>query len=63
MKNFPRVLSNSLLYLETRNVNSTHFGTLEILHRPYKLKKMLNTTAAVFMEVIVHVMETMLLNP
>ena len=63
MKNFPRVLSNSLLYLETRNVNSTQFETLEILHPPYKCKKMLNTTAAVFMEVIVHVVETMLLNP
>ena len=63
MKNFPRVLSNSLLYLETRNVNSTQFETLEILHLPYKWKKMLNTTAAVFMEVIVHVVETMLLNP
>ena len=44
-------------------VNSKFFGTLEALDHSFKLKIMLNTTAALFTNVLVRVVETMTVNP
>ena len=51
------------LYLQIINVNSALFGTLERLDHSFKLKIVLNTTAAWFMMVTVRVVKTMLVNP
>ena len=51
------------LYLPIINVNSALFGTLERLDHSFKLKIVLNTTAAWFMTVTVRVVKTMLVNP
>ena len=48
-------------YIYIVNVNSTLFGSLEILNHSFKLK--INTTAALFMKVIVRVVKTMSVNP
>ena len=50
-------------YIYIVNVNSTLFGSLETLDHSFKLKIMLNTTAALFMKVIVLVVKTMSVNP
>ena len=63
MKNLPKTLSKSSLHLQIRNVNSTLFGTLEKVDHSFKLRIMRNTTAALFMRVIVHVVKTMSVNP
>ena len=42
-------LQKTLLYSQITNVNSTLFGTLEMLDRSFKLKIMLNNTAALFL--------------
>ena len=46
LKNLQKALSKSSLYLQIINLNLTLFGTLEILDHSFKLKIMLNTTAA-----------------
>ena len=63
MKNLQKSLSKGLLYLQILNVNSTMFGTLEILDHPFKLKIMLNTTAALFTKVIGCVVKPILVDP
>ena len=52
-----------MLFLQILNVNSTMFGTLEVLDHPFKLKIMLNTTAALFTKIIGRVVKPMLVNP
>ena len=63
IKNLQKVLSKGLLFLQILNVNSTMFGTLEVLDHPFKLKIMLNTTAALFTKIIGRVVKPMLVNP
>ena len=64
MKNLLKPLSKtkSSLYLQTLNINSTLFGTLETVDHSFKLKIMWNTTAVLFTKVIVRVVETMSVN-
>ena len=59
---FTKNLIKKLVIL-TNNVNSALFETLETLDHSFKLKIMLNTTAAWFMKVIVCVVITMSVNP
>ena len=61
-KNLQKALSKSSLYLQITNINSTLFGTLETLDHSFKLKIMLNTTATLFIKVIVRVVKTMSMN-
>ena len=46
-----------------KSVNSTLSGTPETLDHSFKLKIMLNTTAAWFMKLIVRVVKTKSVNP
>ena len=43
--------------------NKYKFGILETLYHSFKLKIMLNTTTALFVKVVVHVVKTMPKNP
>ena len=43
--------------------NKDKFGILETLYHSFKLKIMLNTTTALFVKVVVHVVKTMPKNP
>ena len=52
MKNLQKALSKSLIYLEIINVNSKLFETQEILDHSFTLEIMLNTTAALFTQVM-----------
>ena len=61
-KNLQKALSKSSLYLQITNINSALFGTLETLDHSFKLKIMLNTTATLFIKVIVRVVKTMSMN-
>ena len=63
MKNLQKALSQGSLYLQIINVNSTLFGKLEILDHTFKLKIMLNITAALLTKVIVRVVKVMSMNP
>ena len=63
MKNLPKTLSKSSLYLQIINVNLTLFGTLEILAHSFKLKLTQNTTTALFMKLFACVVKTMSVNP
>ena len=63
MKNLQNALSQGSLYLQIINVNSTLFGKLEILDHTFKLKIMLNITAALLTKVIVRMVKIMLVNP
>ena len=51
-------VSESSLYLQIINVNSTLFGKLEILDHCFKLKTMLNTTAVLFTKVVALLVKT-----
>ena len=51
-------VSESSLYLQIINVNSTLFGKLEILDHYFKLKTMLNTTAILFTKVFALLVKT-----
>ena len=63
MKNLQNALSQGSLYLQITNVNSTLFGKLEILDHTFKLKIMLNITAALLTKVIVRMVKIMSVNP
>ena len=63
MKNLQKALSQGSLYLQIINVNSTLFGKLEILDHTFKLKIMLNITAALLTKVIVRMVKIMSVNP
>ena len=63
MKNLQNALSQGSLYLQIINVNSTLFGKLEILDHTFKLKIMLNITAALLTKVIVRMVKIMSVNP
>ena len=58
MKSLPVAVSESSLYLQIINVNSTLFGKLEILDHCFKLKTMLNTTAVLFTKVVALLVKT-----
>ena len=62
-KNLQKALSKSSLYLQIIKVNSTLFGRLETLDHSFKLKIMLNITAALFMKIIIRVGKIMSMNP
>ena len=63
MKNLQKALSQGSLYLQIINVNSTLFGKLEILDHTFKLKIILNITAALLTKVVVRVVKIMSVNP
>ena len=62
MKNLLKALSKSLIHLQIININSTLFGTQEILDHSFKLSNV-NTTTALFTKVIVPVVKTVSVNP
>ena len=62
MKNLSKVVSKSSLYLQVVNINSTLFGTPEILDHSFKLKIMSDSTVALFMKVLIRVVKTMSVN-
>ena len=62
MKNLLKALSESLIHLQIININSTLFGTQEILDHSFKLSNV-NTTTALFTKVIVPVVKTVSVNP